>query len=151
MPQLCGDYQTGIPQLIKKYLIWVMIQQAWDKPLYSGRAPRCSKYFCAFPSIQIVKENLKFGYEIAQVLLKIPSMASCAHEPSWKDVMRGTQSGTKPQTGSWRDITNSTAFAIGSVCGYFAYMRAIAAQDVWTTWVLSCSTHTQASHVCRQN
>src|SRR6266849_3363484 len=47
-------------------------------------------------------------------------------------------------------MTNATAFLIGSVSGYFAYMSAIAAQDVWTTCVLSCSTHTQASHVCPQ-
>ena len=36
----------------------------------------------------------------------------------------------KPLTGSWRDMTNFAAFAIGPVCGYFPYMSAIAAQDV---------------------
>ena len=44
-------------------------------------------------------------------------------------------------------MTNAVAFAIGSVCGYFAYISAIAAQDVCTTCVSSCSIHTQASHV----
>jgi hypothetical protein len=67
---------------------------ASSSPLYSGRAPRSSRNLCAFPSIQTVKVNLKFGYEIAQVRLKIPSMASCAHEPSWKkDIMRVSGSG----------------------------------------------------------
>ena len=47
-------------------------------------------------------------------------------------------------------MTNATALLIGSIYGYFAYMSAIAAQDVWTTCVLSCSTHAQASHVCPQ-
>jgi hypothetical protein len=63
----------------------ILFGYCFDKPglaNYNGRAPLCSKYLWAFPSIHIVKENLKFGYEIAQVLLKIPSMASCAHEPS---------------------------------------------------------------------
>jgi hypothetical protein len=57
----------------------------------------------------------------------------------------------KSRTGSWRDMTNATAFSIGSVDGYFAYMSAMAAQDVWTTWVSSCSIHRQASHVCPIN
>lgn len=80
---------------MQKYLLECRINK--PKSLYGGRAPRCSRYFCAFPSIQIVKENLKLGYEIAQVLLKIPSIASCAHEPSWKErgFRRGTQSGAK--------------------------------------------------------
>jgi len=40
------------------------------------------RYMSALPNIQIVNENLKFGYEIAQVLLNTPSIASWAHEPS---------------------------------------------------------------------
>ena len=64
--------------------------------------------------------------------------------------MTRIRSGTKPQTDNWRDMTNFAAFAIGSVYGYFPYMSAIAAQDVWTTWVFSCSTHTRASHDCSE-
>jgi len=45
---------------------------------------RLFKYLWAFPSIQIGNENLKFGYAIAQVLLKIPSIASCGHEPFYQ-------------------------------------------------------------------
>ena len=58
------------------------ISQEGMYEFYCERMWWSSRYFCAFPSIHIVNENLKFGYEMAHVLLKIPSMASCAHDPS---------------------------------------------------------------------
>ena len=39
-------------------------------------ALNCSRYLFTLPSIQIGNENLKLGYEIAQLLLNTPSMAS---------------------------------------------------------------------------
>ena len=53
------------------------------------------KYASALPNIQIGNENLKFGYEIAQVLLKTPSIASCIHEPSFEQGVRKRCSMTK--------------------------------------------------------
>ena len=48
-------------------------------------------------------------------------------------------------TGRWRDMTSLTARSMGSGCGYRAYMRAMAAQQVCTTCVCSCSTHAWTS------
>ena len=107
-----------------------------------------SKYLCARPSIQIVKENLKFGYAMATFLLKTPSMASCAQEPSCivnEDIsicrLRLTL------TGNCRDMTSLTARSIGSGWGYLAYINAMVAHAVWTTCVSACSTHWAISHV----
>lgn len=48
-------------------------------------------------------------------------------------------------------MTSLTARSIGSGCGYRAYMSAIVAQHVWTTWVCSCSTHAATSQLCHQS
>src|ERR1700761_1687138 len=82
-----------------------------NSALYCERAWWSSRYFCAFPSIHMVNENLKFGYEIAQVLLKIPSIASCAHEPSWKNPLRG-QSLMRLKTTNWELARHDQCYSL---------------------------------------
>ena len=59
-----------------------IIQKTEYRYTYYIYSVKVGMYLCALPRAQIVKLNLKFGYAMAQFLLKIPSIDSCAQEPS---------------------------------------------------------------------
>lgn len=69
-----------------------------------------------------------------------------------RSVLRHSETSEQPTaksvfTRSCLDITILTARSIGAGSGYPAYIRAIVAQHVCTTWVFSCSTQLASSHV----
>ena len=73
--------------------------------------------------------------------------AVLSERPGVKNELRKNVNEATP-TGRWRDITSRTARSMGSAYGYLAYMSAMVAQQVCTTCVSLCSTHSIDSHAC---